>query len=157
MCSRLSGRGWHGFAVAAYLLAALCALASPPARADELDNLHQKILQRPGDTALNLRFAQLAEKAGKLRWALAAYERAAANDPDNQEVLDGLTRVRRALQPDTTSLTVQAGAQYESRPRYYLPPRHSELQGVGLAALLDERTLGSLRWRTNAVVAGIVH
>ena len=96
-----------------------------------------------------MRFAQLAEESGHLRWALAAYERVVLNDPNNADALSGLTRVRRALQPDTTLLTVQLGAQYESNPRYYLPPHRGEAQALGSAALLDERNLGGIRWRTN--------
>jgi len=122
-----------------------------------MDSLHERILQHPGNPELNIRFAQLAETSGKLRWALSAYERVLLNDPSNTEALAGLQRVRRALQPNVTLLTVQLGTQYESNPRYYLPPRRPELEAIGSAALLDERNLGGLRWRTNAVAAGLLH
>jgi hypothetical protein len=128
-----------------------------PAAANELDSLHAQILRHPDNPELNLRFAQLAESGGHLRWALAAYERVVLNDPNNADALSGLVRVRRALQPNTTLLTVQLGAQYESNPRYYLPPRTPEMQALGSAALLDERNLGGIRWRTNAVAAGLLH
>jgi hypothetical protein len=131
--------------------------ALAPARAGEIDNLYAQILRHPDNPELNLRFAQLAETSGHLRWALSAYERVVLNDPSNADALQGLTRVRRALQPNTTLLTVQLGAQYESNPRYYLPPRRGEAEALGSAALLDERNLGGIRWRTNAVAAGLVH
>jgi hypothetical protein len=148
-----------GFAVAAYLMAAAALMVESvaPANADELDTLYSEVLRQPGNPELNLRFAQLAERAGNLRWALSAYERVVLNTPDNAEGLEGLNRVRRALQPNTTLLTVQLGAQYESNPRYYLPPRTPEMQALGSVALLDERNLNGTRWRTNAVVAGIAH
>jgi hypothetical protein len=148
-----------GVTVAAALLTivAWTAGALAPARAAEIDNLHSQILRHPDNSELNLRFAQLAEESGHLRWALAAYERVVLNDPNNAAALSGLTRVRRALQPNTTLLTVQLGAQYESNPRYYLPPHRGEAQALGSVALLDERNLGGIRWRTNAVAAGIAH
>ena len=152
-------RTCRALAVATYLLAAgvsVTALA-PRASANELDALHQQILRNPGNPELNVRFAQLAERSGYLRWALAAYERAILVDPNNPEVLSGLTRVRRALQPNTTLVTVQLGTQYESNPTYYIGPRRPELQAIGSAALLDERNINGTRWRTNALVAGIVH
>ena len=148
-----------GIAVANYLLIFLvfAAGATVPAAASEIDALHAQILQHPDNPALNLRFAELAEADGHLRWALAAYERVVLNDPNNADAQSGLVRVRRAMQPATTLLTVQLGAQYESNPRYYLPPHRGEVQGLGSAALTDERNLGGIRWRTNAVAAGILH
>ncbi len=145
-------------AVAIYLLAAALSIGSfSSARANELDALHSQILRYPNNPELNLRFAQLAETSGYLRWALSAYERMILADPDNPETLKGLQRVRRKLQPNVTMMTVQLGAQYESNPRYYLGPRNSELQGIGSATLLDERSVGDMRWRTNALAAGILH
>jgi hypothetical protein len=145
--------------VASYLLAigVFATALAPRAGADELDSLHQQILRNPGNPELNVRFAQLAERNGYLRWALSAYERAILTDPNNADVLQGLTRVRRALQPSTTLVTVQLGAQYESNPNYYIGPRRSQLQGIGSASLLDESKINGTRWRTNAVAAGIVH
>ncbi|MBN8935084.1 MAG: hypothetical protein J0I13_01980 [Rhizobiales bacterium] len=127
------------------------------AAADELDSLYSSVIRRPNDSELNLRFAQLAENAGKLRWALSAYERITLNDPNNIEARQGLQRIRRKLQPSTTLLTVQLGAQYESNPNYYIGPRRSELQMLGSAVLLDERAFNGMRWRTNALAAGVVH
>jgi hypothetical protein len=148
-----------GVTAAIYLLISIAwaAGALAPARAGEIDNLHAQILLHPEDSELNLRFAQLAEASGHLRWALAAYERVVLNDRNNAAALSGLTRVRRALQPNTTLLTVQLGAQYESNPRYYLPPHRGEVEALGSVALLDERNLGGIRWRTNAVAAGLAH
>jgi hypothetical protein len=152
-------KGLGPTAVAAYLAATAVLLpnTSGLAKANELDTLHQQILQRPNDTALNMRFAQLAENGGYLRWALAAYERLVLADPNNTEALQGLMRVRRALQPTTTLLTLQWGTQYESNPSYYLTPRTPELQALGSASLLDERNLSGMRWRTNIVAAGLLH
>ena len=146
-----------GIAVSLYLLASAVVGLTTPAAANELDTLYSQVLRNPGNSELNLRFAKLAEDAGKLRWALSAYERVVLNDPDNADGLTGLTRIRRKLQPNTTLLTVQLGTQFESSPRYYLPPRRGEAQGIGSAALLDERTINGTRWRTNGVVAGILH
>ncbi|MBN8966324.1 MAG: hypothetical protein J0H89_13345, partial [Rhizobiales bacterium] len=118
---------------------------STGAAADELDSLYSRVIARPGDSELNLRFAQLAENSGKLRWALSAYERVTLNDPGNIAAQEGLQRIRRKLQPSTTLLTVQLGAQYESNPNYYIGPRRSELQMLGSAVLLDERPFNGMR------------
>jgi hypothetical protein len=152
-------RRFCGFAVAMYLLTCVgfAGCLTAPAAAAEIDTLYAQILEHPDNSELNLRFAQLAEAEGHLRWALSAYERVAMNDPTNADAASGLVRVRRALQPNTTLLTVQFGAQYESNPRYYLPPNRGEAQAIGSAALLDERNLGGVRWRTNAIVAGLLH
>ena len=145
--------------VAAHLLglSVLTAVPVPRAAANTLDALHREILRNPKDVELNLRFAQLAEQTGHLRWALAAYERLVMNNPSNIEAQRGLQRVRRAMQPNYTLATLQFGAIYETNPRYYLPPRRAELQGFGSLAVLDERKLGDQRWRTNAFAAGVLH
>lgn len=156
---RPKSRAPWGLAVAAYLIVAATVSTGMLsfAKAGEIDTLYSQIIRQPNNPELNLRFAQLAESSGKLRWALSAYERVLLNTPENTEALKGLQRVRRALQPDTTLLTVQLGTQYETAPLYYLKPSRPEMQGLGSVALLDERNLGGIRWRTNAVAAGLVH
>lgn len=145
-------------AVASYLLGAVALTATVTrASAETLESLHARILRQPNNTELNLRFGELAERAGYLRWALAAYERVVLNDPDNLEGRKGLTRVRRALQPNFTLATLQFGAIYETHPRYYLQPQRPEVQGFGSTAVIDERKLGDMRWRTNSVAAVIAH
>jgi hypothetical protein len=127
------------------------------ASAETLESLHARILRQPNNTELNLRFGELAERSGYLRWALAAYERVVLNDPANLDGQKGLTRVRRALQPNFTLATLQFGAIYETHPRYYLQPQRPEFQGFGSIAVIDERKLGDMRWRTNSVAAPIAH
>lgn len=148
-------------------LAFLCAtvaigLLATPARADvpgstrELDRLYEQVLKRPADPDLNIRFAQLAEESGQLRWALSAYERVLLNDPNNYEAKRGLQRIRRALQPNVTLVTASLGTAYESNPTYYLPGR-SEMQLLGSLDLRDERNINGTRWRTSALAAGQLH
>ena len=161
--------------VIAALLAAVCAANAAPAElnaapaelnaapaelnaaADELSALYTQVLQRPADSETNLRYARAAEAAGELRWAYAAYERVALNDPSNREAQEGLVRVARRLQPSFTEALVQAGVSYESNP-LYVPTNHTpEAQFFGTLAVKDERTVGDLRWRTTGLVAGIDH
>jgi len=116
------------FAIAALVVAALIgssARAQEPAGAGpgpgvaaELARVYAQILRDPTNSALNLRYAELAETSGKLRWALAAYERVLVNDPGSAEAQAGLQRVRRRLQPDSTQFTAELGAIGESNPRY---------------------------------------
>lgn len=142
-----------GYVIAA-LLAAVCAAN---AATDELFSLYTQVLQRPADSETNLRYARAAEAAGKLRWAYAAYERVAVNDPSSREAQDGLLRVARRLQPAFTEFLLQAGVSYESNP-LYVPTNHTpEAQVFGTLGVKDERTVGDLRWRTTGLAAGIDH
>ena len=143
--------------LACLLIAASVVFGSGTLRADELDALHARILREPANSELNLRFAQLAEARGTLRWALAAYERILINDPDNFDAKLGMMRVRRALQPSFTMVTAEIGTGYESNPMYYLPGGKSAWFGQGSLSLRDERHLAGQRWRTNALIAGQVY
>jgi len=140
--------------IIAALLAATCAAK---AATDQLSYLYSDILLNPADSAINLRYARMAEESGKLRWAYAAYERVALNDPTNQEAQEGLRRVARKLQPNFTEFLLQTGASYESNPFYVPNNLTPEAQAFGTLAMKDERTLGDWRWRTTGLGAGIVH
>lgn len=136
--------------------AVMIGFAGSPAKADDLSRLYAQILKNPGNTELNLRYARIAEESGKLRWALQTYERVAANDPSNAEAQQGLSRVRRKLQPNTTQYTIELGAIYESNPRY-ATAGNKEWQALASLFMRDERTLGDMRWRTHFIAAGLAH
>ncbi|HWV55022.1 hypothetical protein [Pseudorhodoplanes sp.] len=149
------------------LLVAVAALAgAATANAKEIDVLYARVLREPANTELNLRFARLAEEQGVTRWALMAYERVVLNDPNNWEAKVGLMRVRRAMQPAFTQVTMELGTGYESNPLYYLPANQNPYTapgsgsgkstwfGTGLIALQDERKIGGQAWRSNAAVFG---
>jgi hypothetical protein len=110
--------------VAAMLVGSPVGAAEPieagpgPGAPAELTRVYSLILRDPTNSQLNLRYAELAEASGKLRWALAAYERVLVNDPGNLEAQAGLQRVRRRLQPNTTQFTAELGAAGETNPRY---------------------------------------
>ena len=144
--------------IALCVVAAVLAItSSAPAQADDLSRLYAQVLKNPGNTEINLKYAKAAEEHGKLRWALQTYERIAANDPANAEAQQGLSRVRRKLQPNTTQYIAELGAAFESNPRYSPTTNNNELQLFGSLAMRDERTLGDMRWRTNALAMGIWH
>ena len=127
---------------------------SPASAANQLDALYAQVLRHPEDSQLNLAFARAAEAAGKIRWALSAYERVAVNDPTNSEAQAGLQRIRRQLQPDYSQVTVSLGSAVETNPRYYVGPRRTEVEGLASASLRDERNINGLRWRTTGGIAG---
>ena len=131
--------------------------ASASAHSKELDQLYARVLRDPANTELNLRFARLAEDEGVLRWALMAYERVTLNDPNNWDAKVGLMRMRRALQPSYTLVTIDLGTGYESNPMYYMPDGKGAWFGQGLVALTDERNIGGQRWRSNGAVFGQVN
>ena len=104
-------RPGFGFVVATFWLLTTL-LAESAAHADEMSSTYQLLEQHPQDVALNLKYAAIAERAGKLKWALPAYERALIADPANQAARLGIDRVRAGLQRE-------AG---ESQPSNDRPP-----------------------------------
>lgn len=88
-------RFWLIFAVCG-LVGLMCA----GARADEIADIYQRLQNDPHNVALNLQYAAAAEKAGKLKWALPAYERALSDSPDNREAQSGIARIRKKLQAE---------------------------------------------------------
>src|SRR5438270_2432689 len=98
----------------------------PKGPSPELTALYRQILATPTDTALNLRYAALAEQLGFRRKALTAYERILTYDPDNKEAQAGIDRIRRRLQPNETQFTFEFGGAFESNPAYSPTLRNGE-------------------------------
>jgi hypothetical protein len=124
----------------------------------ELARLSAEIAHRPRDTALNLRYAQLAERLHYPRLALSSYERILSYDPQNPDALAGIDRVRRIIQPSTTQWLLGVGAAYESNPTEV--PRglaEGEAQFIGNLTVRDERNLDGVRWRTDGDITGTAH
>jgi hypothetical protein len=83
-----------------FVLCGLVWLLCAGARADEVADIYRRLQNDPHNVALNLQYAAAAEKAGKLKWALPAYERALSDDPDNREAKSGLDRITRKLRAE---------------------------------------------------------
>jgi hypothetical protein len=118
----------------------------------DLSDLNDQILNDPGNTQLNLRYAHAAEAAGKLRLALAAYERILVNDPSNAEARDGYERVRRAIEPNFTTARVEVGVATDTNAvniRDVFGPTVDSTIYFGRALVADERNLFGLRWRSD--------
>jgi cytochrome c-type biogenesis protein CcmH/NrfG len=78
----------------------LILLCGTPVRADEVADIYQRLQNNPQSVPLNLEYARAAEKAGKLKWALPAYERALSADPRNQEARTGIDRITTKLRAE---------------------------------------------------------
>ena len=52
---------------------------------DEMRAVYLKLFKNPADLQLNILYAEIAEKRGKLDAAIATYERLALLDPDNNK------------------------------------------------------------------------
>ncbi|MEW5421083.1 tetratricopeptide repeat protein [Amorphus sp. 3PC139-8] len=122
----------------------------------EMTALFERILADPTDVDANLAYARLAERMGERRKALATYERILINDPGNAEARQGLARVRRAIEPAWTNLTVSTGIGYNSNPlqRPDTADRPGSVFGLIDARFRDERPLGWWRWRTELFGGG---
>ncbi|MDB5397767.1 MAG: hypothetical protein JWM91_5273 [Rhodospirillales bacterium] len=72
-------------------------------QADALSDIYQRLQQQPQSLVLNLQYAEEAEKIGKLKWALPAYERALATEPGNKEALRGIDRIRAKLRAEANA------------------------------------------------------
>jgi hypothetical protein len=88
---------WLHCAVWAMALMVVC---GGPVRADEIADIYQRLQNDPRNVTLNLQYAQAAEKAGKLKWALPAYERALSADPGNRQAQSGIDRVTNKLRAE---------------------------------------------------------
>lgn len=141
------------FALGAAGPAAAAELAGQAPASNDLAVLHAQILADPNNTALNLQYAKIAEAQGKLRLALVAYERVLANEPENREAQQGLTRVRRDLVPARTRLRTEIGAGYDSNPLNSTKVRRDKPLVFFNAQVDDDRPLGPVRWRSSAAVA----
>lgn len=71
-----------------------------PALGDEVADIYQRLEKDPRNVTLNLQYAAAAEKAGKLKWALPAYERALSADPGNREAKTGIARIMDKLRAE---------------------------------------------------------
>ena len=133
------------------------ALADAPA--DEMGALFRQILADPTDTDANLAYARAAERRGEKRKALATYERVLLNDPGNREARDGLSRIRRAIEPSWTNVTVSTGVGYNSNPlqRSDTATRPDSVFGLIDARFRDERPLGWWRWRSEFAAGGVLY
>jgi tetratricopeptide (TPR) repeat protein len=129
-------------------------VAGAPARAQDLSELNAQILNNPQDVDLNLRYARAAEAQGKLRLALAAYERILINNPDNTDAQQGYERIRRVIEPTHTSLRVELGEQWDTNPEDLSSDAHGAFTTFGDATWVDERRFGARRWRTIANLYG---
>lgn len=125
------------------------------ALADEYDSVFERLLFSPGDPALNIRYAELAEANGELRKALGAYERVLARDPHNSQALREYRRVKNLLQPAVTEITVDLGIAYSTNPLQLpdIPLRNDDVTFDAGLHLFDERTIWNHRWRTIALAS----
>jgi hypothetical protein len=120
------------------------------AQPEELGSLNEQLLQDPRNVELNLHYAHVAEEQGKLRLALAAYERVLINDPDNVQAQQGYERIRRVIEPAYSAWRVEVGEQWDSNPLNLSEAEESGATTYANVSWVDERRLGSRRWRTFA-------
>lgn len=136
-------------------LSAVLMLTAGKVAASEYDSVFERLLFNPGDPALNIRYAELAEENGELRKALGAYERVLASDPSHRHARRHYNRVKNLLQPTVTQVTVDLGVSFETNPRQLtdIPQRESDIGFDAGFHIFDERTWLNHRWRT----VGLAH
>jgi hypothetical protein len=137
--------------VAAILAVLAGALIVVPAGADEMSDLYERILTDPGNAELNLQYAAMAEKAGKPRLALSAYERVLLNDPGNGPAQEGVKRVTRQLVGTSTRWVASIGLGWESNPANAAFNEDDAAIGLASIAMHDDRYWGNTAWQTDAL------
>jgi hypothetical protein len=120
------------------------------AQAADLQTLNEQILENPQDVGLNLAYAHAAEAEGKLRLALAAYERVLINDPDNLDAQHGFERIRRIIEPAYSAIRVEFGESWDSNALDLSDHAEDAYTTFANATWVDERRIGARRWRTYA-------
>lgn len=114
----------------------------------ELMAAYSAVLANPADPAANLRYARVAEQLGEYRKALTTYERMLVVDPGNREAQDGLTRMRRKLQPELTQAVLETGIVWESNPHRVNDQFDDGFKSQSSLMIRNERKFGDVRWRT---------
>ena len=122
------------------------------------------VIANPQDVDANLAYARAAEAAGETRKAIAAYDRALAAEPGNEDALTGLRRLgaapakeRAEADAERTTIDLAIGVIHETNPNL----RDEDLQsdadwGVSYAARLsDSRPIYGLRIDSALSFAGI--
>jgi len=108
--------GLAGLAIATTLAASL----PTAAHASELSAAYSQLLRDPDNVELNMRYARIAERQGKIRKAMAAYERVLQIDPGHREASVALGRITVSLIPVSTRGRVEAAGMNPIRASYRL-------------------------------------
>lgn len=149
---RLMARRGGIWAVALAVAAALCTETALGAAGEpvtpELLAAYRAVMANPSDPAANLRYALVAEQLGEYRKSLTTYERMLVVEPGNRTAQDGLTRMRRKLQPELTQAVLETGIVWERNPHRLGSDVDDGFKSQSSLMVRDERKFGDLRWRT---------
>ena len=80
---------------------------------DALRAIFLRLIKNPADLEVNVLYAKLAEKRGKLGRALATYERLALLDPKNKRWKDNIERLRDLARPPETTIAAVFGGRFD--------------------------------------------
>ena len=80
---------------------------------DALRAIFLRLIKNPADLEVNVLYAQLAEKRGKIGRALATYERLALLDPKNKRWKDNIERLRDLARPPETTIAAVFGGRFD--------------------------------------------
>ena len=99
---------------------------APTIPTQEERTIFLQLLSAPDDPVLNLKYARLAMKQGRVNRALEAFRRVLAADPVNAEALKGIKKIQemRRSEEETkpqTNFSLVTGAQYESNAPHQDP------------------------------------
>ena len=80
---------------------------------DALRAIFLRLIKNPADLEVNVSYAKLAEKRGKIGRALATYERLALLDPKNKRWKDNIERLRDLARPPETTIAAVFGGRFD--------------------------------------------
>lgn len=151
-------RGLARLGLGAALCAGVAATTFPAAaQQNDLQDLFRQVLNNPGDTGANVRYAQEAERRGELRKALSAYERIVLNEPGNTQARAEYERIKALLEPAQTRVQIGFGMQYETNTDLQDGNGRSDAAFVATLRVDDDRKFGSTLWRSSFQFYGDKH
>ena len=123
---------------------------------DDLRAIFLRLLKNPADLQLNIKYAELAEKRGKIDAALTTYERLALLDPHNKDWKSNIERLRDLTRPPETSIAAILGGRIDSNGPLNADKvgNRAEYNGSIVLSLDHKRSLGGHKYQATGQFYG---
>jgi len=122
----------------------------------DLRTIFLRLFKNPSDLQLNIKYAELAEKHGKIDAALITYERLSLLDPHNKEWKRNIERLRDLSRPPETTVAAILGGRIDTNGPLNADKvgNRAEYNGSIVLSLDHKRSLGSLKYQATGQFYG---